>query len=105
MNREILGLKHGDKRQAEHKNRNRLDNRRLNLRVATNAQNAQNRSAAGNQGTTSRFRGVSKHKDGKWLAQVYVDGKQNYLGLYQDEEEAGRVTAAARKRLMAFATT
>jgi hypothetical protein len=33
MSREILGLERGDKREADHENRDRLDNRRSNLRA------------------------------------------------------------------------
>ncbi len=43
MAREILGLKCGDKFQADHKNHDTLDNRRANLRIVTSQQNHFNR--------------------------------------------------------------
>lgn len=43
MHREILGLAAGDGRHTDHINRDKLDNRRANLRVVTAAQNMQNR--------------------------------------------------------------
>lgn len=43
MNRYILGLEYGDKRQGDHINGNTLDNRKKNLRVATHLQNMMNK--------------------------------------------------------------
>ena len=43
MAREILGLKRGDKLQADHRDHNTLDNRRANLRIVTCQQNHFNR--------------------------------------------------------------
>ena len=42
LHREVLGLTPGDGLETDHRNGDRLDNRRSNLRVATRAQNAQN---------------------------------------------------------------
>ena len=40
---------------------------------------------------TSRHRGVHWHeRDGKWQAQLMVDGKVKHLGYFEDEEEAAR---------------
>lgn len=98
MHRELLGLEHGDPRQADHVNHDPLDNRRSNLRVATVAENGQNR--RGGYGR-SRHRGVSFLK-GRWVAAVVLDGKAHYLGLYDDEDEAGRVAARFRAEHMHF---
>jgi hypothetical protein len=37
----------------------------------------------------SGFRGVTKHKN-KWTASIFVNGKNNYLGLFSTPEEAAR---------------
>jgi hypothetical protein len=42
MHRFILGLKHGDPRVGDHVNRNTMDNRRGNIRIATLSENARN---------------------------------------------------------------
>lgn len=64
-----------------------LDNRISNLRYATPAENGWN---AGPRSTnTSGFKGVTLDKrSGKWIAQISVNGKHYYLGLYASKEEA-----------------
>lgn len=73
---------------VDHINGNRLDNRRSNLRIVTNQQNAWNR-AKPVSGLSSRYKGVSYNKErGKWRAQMTVGGKKIYLGDFSDEESA-----------------
>jgi hypothetical protein len=49
------------------------------------------------KGCSSWFRGVSWHKAaGKWLAQITVNGRHKYLGLFDSEEEAAAVYEAER---------
>ena len=91
MQRLIVGLEHGNPLIADHINRDRLDNRRSNLRVVTGAINAQNASA---RHGTSQYRGVLWHPNiQKWLAYAHVDKKRFVLGWYTAELEAA---AAAR---------
>lgn len=74
---------------VDHKNRNKLDNTRDNLRNATHRQNAGNRSKK--RGTYSRFAGVGYNKEyGKCFAQVYYNGERFFLGYHGDESEAAR---------------
>jgi hypothetical protein len=83
MHREILGLSRGDGIKVDHRNRNGLDNRRENLRVASTSINNHNRRIQSNN--TSGYRGVSWHKDAKkWSAGVTINGKWRYLGLHND---------------------
>jgi hypothetical protein len=68
MHRRILGLVTGDKRQGDHINRDKLDNRRSNLRIVEgDAQNHQNVPA---RGGFSKHRGVTyDSRRGHWIAQ------------------------------------
>ena len=103
MHRVVVGLPSidDDPRQADHINREPLDNRSVNLRIVTSQQNAQNRSSA--QGSSSRYRGVS-WSGGRWLAMVFADGAHHYVGRFKDEEEAADAVRVARQRLLPFAT-
>ena len=74
---------------VDHKNRNKLDNTRDNLRVCTHQQNAGNRSKR--RGTHSRFAGVGFNKQyGKHFAAVYARGERFFLGYFANEVEAAR---------------
>lgn len=87
MHRQILGLEFGDSRQGDHINRITLDNKRANLRICTIQQNQFNRKPQAN--TTSKYKGVRWDKQKKkWRAVIMINGKNNYLGRYDDEELA-----------------
>lgn len=69
----------------DHINRNTLDNRRSNLRICNQGQNASNRP---NKRNTSGYRGVQFHKkSGTWIAIVGLE----YIGKFTTIEEAARV--------------
>jgi hypothetical protein len=88
---------------VDHKDGNKLDNRRDNLRLASKAQNSQNCSKRPNH--TSQFRGVTWNRAaGKWQASLKANGQSYYLGLFIDESEAGRAyNQAAIQRHKEFA--
>lgn len=72
------------------------------LRLANQAENNQNLSSP-RPGTSSGVRGVywsSHHK--KWRAQAGLNGENNYLGGYEDINEAAAVVAAWRREHMPF---
>jgi hypothetical protein len=71
----------------DHIDGNGLNNTRKNLRICTNSQNRMNTGKQKNN--TSGFKGVIFSKaDKKWVALIYVGGKQVYLGSYQNKEIA-----------------
>lgn len=87
MHREILGLKHGDPRQADHRNHNGLDNQGYNLRICTPQQNQRNQRIQKNK--SSQFKGVSWDKQKKkWKAYCKIDNRQKTLGRFLIEEVA-----------------
>ena len=87
---------------CDHRNHNKIDNRRSNLRVCTPSQNQHNRRK---QKSSSNFKGVTLFQ-GKYFAQIRSDNTYHYLGLYRNERTAGRVYDAAARRLHgAFACT
>lgn len=73
--------------ETDHKNGDKLDNRKENLRTATKSQNVHN--MGGRKNSTSRYKGVNWDKDRKkWLVRIANDKKQKNLGRYRSEEEA-----------------
>ncbi len=99
IHRLILALPHGDPRFSDHINRDRLDNRRANLRIVTKQQNAQNQGLF--RDGASRFRGVD-FKKGKWRARVTLGGHQHHLGYFATEEEAAAAARAYRADHMPY---
>jgi Holliday junction resolvase len=73
--------------ETDHINGNTFDNRKCNLRVVTTSQNGLScRKLSRN---TSGFRGVHFHKGtGKWESQIVINGKQEFLGLFEDRHLA-----------------
>jgi hypothetical protein len=84
MHRLIMGSPEGY--EVDHKDRNKLNNTRANLRICTRNQNQMNRDYFSE---TSQYRGVHWcKKDKAWRAQIRVDGKQKYLGQYKCQIKA-----------------
>lgn len=71
---------------VDHKNSDGTDNRWANLRLATNSQNQMNVAMWAHN--TSGFKGVSWHKrEGRWSANIRIDGKKKSLGYFDDPKE------------------
>lgn len=95
MHRFILGCKAS--KDVDHRNGDRLDNRRGNLRRCTHPQNMRNRGR--NANNKSGYKGVCWHRiSTKWCAQINHAGKVKHLGLFLTPEEAAKAYDAAAKR-------
>jgi len=86
----------------DHIDGNPSNNRISNLRNATSSQNHGNMKMFSTN--TSGVRGVSLHRTGKWIAEVWHQRRKIYLGLFDSKEAAGAVCRAERlKRFGKFA--
>jgi hypothetical protein len=72
--------------QVDHKDRNRANNAFVNLREADNARNQMNRKATSRSG----YKGVTWHDCGKWMAQIHIEKRHVYLGLFETALDAHR---------------
>ena len=83
---------------VDHINRQRDDDRWVNLRSVTKSCNSQNRSQQSNN--SSGFAGVSFHKASKkWRATIRARGALRHLGLFLTAEEASSAYQAAKAEL------
>jgi len=79
---------------VDHISRDPLDNRRHNLRVCTQGENACNSNKQKNN--KSGFKGVCwKAHCSMWMAYITKGGKQKYLGYYNSKLDAAKVYDAA----------
>jgi hypothetical protein len=81
----------------DHKDGNRLNNCRDNLRPCTQSQNQANRRKVAG---SSQYKGVTWNQGcRKWQAAVKKDGKNFYLGLFSDEAQAALAYKVAATEL------
>ncbi len=110
LHRYVLGLKPGDRRRTDHRNHNKLDCRRQNLRLGTQVDNMMNRAQTIREGFSSRYRGVNRRGDkngnltndrgyrylpSKPFAAAY---RGKYLGISETEEDAAELYDLAALR-------
>ncbi len=89
--------------QVDHINGIRTDNRIVNLRIVSNAENQQNQRKA-HRSSSSGLLGAYKHPDGKWMASIKVGGKQRHIGLFHTAQEAHEAYLRAKAELHPFQT-
>lgn len=96
LHRLITGAKEGQ--YVDHRNGNRLDNRRSNLRTCNGSQNACNKGKMPRRGRPDAPTGIcytpELNRKNPWLAQISVKYKQYYLGYFPTIELA----AEARRK-------
>lgn len=81
----------------DHINHIKSDNRICNLRVVTNSQNQMNRGKTITN--TSGVKGVFWHKlKKKWQANLQINKKLLYLGIYKDKQEAIQARIKAEQK-------
>lgn len=88
IHRYILNF-NGDftKQQTDHINRDKLDNRKDNLRIVSVSENAHNRVTFKNN--KSGYKGVSFDKRyGKWRCEISLNGKTKIIGYFDLKEDA-----------------
>lgn len=82
----------------DHINRNPLDNRKGNLRIANTILNTYNKDFSSN--STSKVKGVSWNKAmQKWRGQVQINGVRKYTQPYKNFEECCLVTKKMREKM------
>ena len=86
INRYILGLDNCEGKIVDHINRNKLDNRKANLRFCTQKDNARNISVSKN--SKSKVLGVRKTKHGTYNVRIVADRKEYHIGNFETIEDA-----------------
>lgn len=93
MHRLIMGEPSAD---VDHHDRDTLNNRKGNLRLASQCDNQHNRGKQANN--TSGFKGVYRVGH-KWRAMIMVNSQRSHLGMFTTAAEAGAAYESAAIRL------
>jgi hypothetical protein len=96
LTRYLLGVE--ERVVIDHKNHNTLDNRVENLRVYPYKKNSQHREKENSNNSTG-YRNVTYLKrEGYYIVQLYIDGRNRRLGRFDDVHEAGKFAEKMRKK-------
>jgi hypothetical protein len=103
LHRLVIGDPHGY--QVDHKNGNKVDNRKENLRKATGSQQRANTRLR--KDNPHGLKGVTWIKNNKnWVAQICLKGRHVHLGVFTCKKEAAKAyDRAALKHFGEFACT
>lgn len=83
--------------QTDHMNRDRLDNQRSNLRIATLAQNRRNRLGTAKSGYKGVWYDASTTLAKPWRSQIQINKKIIALGRFESAKEASTAYIKAAK--------
>jgi hypothetical protein len=99
MHRMIMGnSKDESKQYVDHINRDRLDNRKINLRWVSHLENMQN--LGKRTKSVSGLKNVTWDKSrNKWIAWVRYDDRRYYIGRFLNKWEASRAVEQKRVEL------
>lgn len=96
MHHDVVGKKKG--KVVDHINGNSLDNRRENLRHCTQQENCLNKAISSKN--TSGVKGVYWEKSRKkWVARIFLQGKQTFIGRFDRLENAKKAYNKEAKKL------
>lgn len=96
LHRVVAGARKGDF--VDHINFDTLDNRRANLRICTNSQNSSKKPERFRAHKNRHgYRGVSLYRNGRFRAQLYVNGNYVHGGFHDTAEAAARAYDAVAK--------
>lgn len=82
----ILGRELLDTEKVDHRNLNKMDNRRSNLRLATHAQNSTNMGKR--RFFKNLYKGIHQQSRTSWTSKIKAQGKVMNLGLFDTPLEA-----------------
>ena len=95
IHRVIMGVKKGQ--EIDHKDGDKLNNQKSNLRMATRSENNMNRGIPKNN--KSGYKGVSWSKSHKrWKAEIKVNRKYMFLGRFTNKVDAAKAYNEAAKK-------
>jgi hypothetical protein len=94
--KEFLGHTiNGMRNVIDHIDGNKQNNNVSNIRITSQRVNS-----IGRKNPSSKHRGVSFYKNyNKWCAKIYIDGKENNLGYFLNEEDAAKAYQDALSKL------
>lgn len=96
MHRYLMDI-YDENLEIDHKNGDRLDNRKDNLRICTRQRNIFNSKPSNRN--TSGFKGVGWDKRyNKWRARINVSGKEIFLGYFDNFDDAVEARVNAEKK-------